>query len=1555
MEQNLEIDGVKRKNKRRGNKAKIGAVASRSRSVGSAEEQDDLRQCFQAEARLRVRLFSVRVGREFLGLPRAGIPPQSWIYGTFPHHNGFMFSCLDSGCLTGKAVIKDLFSDLKDGRKLLDLLEGLTGTTLTKERGFTRVHALNNVNRVLQVLHQNSLPDKKSIIMYVTSLFAVLPNDVTMDDIWEVETLPRKYKVDEDQQAVSMQGLAGAPVEVGRSPAKILNTDKDIDLEVGMDLDSYQAMLEEVLTWLLSAEDALHMQDEVSDDVEEVKDQFHMHEEFMMELTAHQSSVGNVLQVGNQLIAQGSLSEEEEDEIREQMTLLNSRWEALRVDSMDRQAKLHEVLMALQHQQLQQLSDWLKETEGRIRKMETEPMAGDMPGYLAQIEQHRALQSDLEAEQVKVNSLTHMVVVVDENSGEGATAALEDQLQSLGERWAAVCRWTEERWTKLEEILPVWQQLLDDQNLFRAWLAEKEKALSEAQTSDFKDPSEINANVRRLATLKEDMAQKRRALGTLSEAGQDVAQLLKSPEARQRIETDTEELTQRWDNLVQRLEDCSNQVTVAVSVADGLSSSLLRSAIVSANSEFCSSQQLLKNLQDGARFSEEVSSLSKELKVLDGALLDSEAWQNRTAGRLTDANLSALHTLRHECQAQLAELQSRSARFHQLQIRAASLASEPGVHTDIQSSVRGEEVSRWLDGVQELLSEDSSPVNHADKLQEELNQCKEYVEEMEGVEASLNQVATNVAAVQQSAVPGLATWWQKELEEKQSRWDALSKQEVWSCWMELLQYLDLESGWLNTLDETLQATEKLPENSDAISQALESIQADITAREVSLEDLRRKNAGNFPAPASDGKPARGGTMLDQLQGLLKESDSKKADLCTVTENSAALQAIVEGSETQLEDQLFVLNEGWQQVRTLTEDWLSAVLALLTELESMSTRVDGARDQAVILMTSRGPACRDVVEPKLEDLNRNFHKVAQHIKAAQCSLDLERSIMEDKEETASPLSSSEMQEFETDLLATLNALEQQESTHTPDEDKEIHIIRTHRIREDRLSSSPSSSPHVSEEQRLSLSPSSFLLDVNKVTALNEHQSDVIQNASRQEVEQATDALTQLNAEWDRVNRMYSQRKGSFDRAVEEWRQFHCDLNDLSQWLCDAEQTLDNETGPEGDPEHVSAQQELIIPQLSSPGGPLLQDKLDSLTQRCAIVHNQVTERRRRLLSADPSIAEVLQRSADLARWLEQTEDAVLRLPTSAADQNLRELKVSQELLEKVREVEVRLQFQERMNHLSNWVHLTQQPLSGPTELPATEAQALESAMMERRKELEELFTRSTELHKNKQLHPQEKRHPQLEEIFTQAQNIKNKTSDLDVRTSITEKLEKVRGQWDSTQHGVEARLLQLDHMTTHSVQWQDQWARVKTLIGQNEARLHNLLQTSREPLTKQIGDNKALLQELSRDHVTVAAFNELCTQILHDYADDDTRRVKEAVLDSELKNLQVSLRELEGFLKWLQEAETTVNVLADASQREELSQDSAHVRELKNQLDVSTVFAVWALTRRDAGDVTAETR
>ena len=47
---------------------------------------------------------------------------------------------------------------------------------------------------------------------------------------------------------------------------------------------------------------------------------------------------------------------------------------------------------------------------------------------------------------------------------------------------------------------------------------------------------------------------------------------------------------------------------------------------------------------------------------------------------------------------------------------------------------------------------------------------------------------------------------------------------------------------------------------------------------------------------------------------------------------------------------------------------------------------------------------------------------------------------------------------------------------------------------------------------------------RVAGIHERQPDAVRDASPAEVTQIGDALTQLNAEWDRLNRMYNHRKG-----------------------------------------------------------------------------------------------------------------------------------------------------------------------------------------------------------------------------------------------------------------------------------------------------------------------------------------------------------------------------------------------------------------------------------------------
>uniref|UniRef100_A0A8B9J9S4 Utrophin n=1 Tax=Astyanax mexicanus TaxID=7994 RepID=A0A8B9J9S4_ASTMX len=1575
---------------------------------------------------------------------------------------------------TGKTPIKDMFSDLRDGKKLLDLLEGLTGTTLTKERGSTRVHALNNVNKVLQVLHQNNvelvniggtdivdgnhkltlgliwsiilhwqvkdimkavmsslqqtnsektllswvrhctrnhdsvnvlnfttswadglafnailhhfrphgfswekilamspvqrldhaftfaknelnieklldpedvavqLPDKKSILMYVTSLFAVLPNDVTMDDIREVETLPRKYKVDESQPLSS---------QVGSTPSTVT----EVEMEGGdeMDLESYQVTLEEVLTWLLSAEDALHIQDEVSDDVEEVKDQFHTHEAFMMELTAHQSSVGNVLQAGNQLIAQGNLSEDEEEEIRLQMGLLNSRWENLRVASMDRQARLHEVLMDLQQQQLQQLSDWLLQTEGRIRKMETELMAGDMKGYLSQIEQHKVLQNDLEAEQVKVNSLTHMVVVVDENSGESATAALEDQLQSLGERWAAVCRWTEERWSKLEEILLVWQQLLDDQNLFRSWLMEKENALSEVQTCDFKDPSELNTNVRRLANLKEDMAQKRRVLGALTEAGQDVTMLLKNPESGQRIETDTEELTQRWDNLVQRLEDCSNQVTLAVTVAgmpqvqervvmETVSTVVERfeHTVTSSDRElpppfWCS---VNKNLINSIHFDHTMDD-HKPLKQAELLVFLHQDWPYvikkqcvLVTGGGEHANIWLFYQILFFELLKLYEYEFVFFALFELLKQQEQVSESQERALNLRKDLV--EMREWMTQVDEEFLMRDFEYKSPEELEEALQEMKRAKEDVLQKEVRVKILKDSINVLMSKAPPGGQDL-SGELTEVLKNYHKLCDRFKSKCHTLEVRYDTRKLREINTkfqlfqkpanFEQRMLDCKRVLENARAELHVLdltdtqpEEIQTHLSGcmklykmlSEVKLEvETVIKTGRQIVQKQQTENPKSMDEQLTALKLLYNElgaqvtegkQELEKALALSqkLHKDSAALQVWMNSTQTQLEQKINTgdmpadidaeiawtnVSEGYEssklfyrtplivvcvcvcvcvlqnhqsEVEMFDENlahistWVyqteirldeteklpaaereTVVKALLSELEAMSVRVDGARDQAVILMTSSGPACRELVEPKLADLNRNFHKVAQHIKTAQ------------------------------------------------------------RLGE-------------------------------QVTLLNERQPDVIQDASRQEVVQIGDALTQLNAEWDRVNRMFNQRKGSFDRAVEEWRQFHCDMNDLSQWLTDTEQVLADGTGPDGELDLEQAREleeglanhqsvlailsrsgERIIGQLSSPDGPLLQNKLDNLSQRWRIIHTQLSDRRRSFTSMFPvqyiyhfSLSPPLSLSLSLSLSQALAEEMDLQNESLTwLNRNGTQILAKSNLTSHERDVHTSNLRQINMN----WSKVRFIGLFYSMILAATHPFLFPAFFFKH------LFIRVTKA-------DLEQRHPQLEDIFTLAQNIKNKTSDLDVRTSITEKCKKIL-------------LPSYHHFFLFLIFFFLLFHLVIFFI--------------------------AFLQDLSRDQLTVATFNELCNQLLEDYSADDTRRVKEvmdkhitawnsinnrasdrqAVLDSELKSLQASLRELESFLKWLQEAETTVNVLADASQREGISQDSAHIRELKGQL------------------------
>lgn len=75
------------------------------------------------------------------------------------------------------------------------------------------------------------------------------------------------------------------------------------------------------------------------------------------------------------------------------------------------------------------------------------------------------------------------------------------------------------------------------------------------------------------------------------------------------------------------------------------------------------------------------------------------------------------------------------------------------------------------------------------------------------------------------------------------------------------------------------------------------------------------------------------------------------------------------------------------------------------------------------------------------------------------------------------------------------------------------------------------------------------------------------------------------------------------------------------------------------------------------------------------------------------------------------------------------------------------------------------------------------------------------------------------------------------SSLSSPVEKVKNQWDNTQHGVEVRQQQLKYMLSDSIQWDERRKEMEHLMEQCEIRLRMLQQAPKDVLVKQISDNK----------------------------------------------------------------------------------------------------------------------
>uniref|UniRef100_A0A9L0SJS2 Dystrophin n=2 Tax=Equus caballus TaxID=9796 RepID=A0A9L0SJS2_HORSE len=863
----------------------------------------------------------------------------------------------------GKQHIENLFSDLQDGRRLLDLLEGLTGQQLPKEKGSTRVHALNNVNKALRVLQKNNVdlvnigstdivdgnhkltlgliwniilhwqvknvmknimaglqqtnsekillswvrqstrnypqvnvinfttswsdglalnalihshrpdlfdwnsvvcqqsatqrlehafniakyqlgieklldpedvattyPDKKSILMYITSLFQVLPQQVSIEAIQEVEMLPRPSKVTREEHfqlhhqmhysqqiTVSLaQGYERTPSspkprfksyaytqaayvatsDPTRSPFPSQHLEAPEDksfgsslMETEVSLDSYQTALEEVLSWLLSAEDTLQAQGEISNDVEEVKEQFHTHEGYMMDLTSHQGRVGNVLQLGSQLVGTGKLSEDEETEVQEQMNLLNSRWECLRVASMEKQSNLHKVLMDLQNKQLKELNEWLTKTEERTKKMEKEPLGPDLEALKHQIQQHKVLQEDLEQEQVRVNSLTHMVVVVDESSGDHATAALEEQL-------------------KLDV----------DITELHSWITRSEAVLQSPEFAIYRKEGNFSDLKEKVNAIEREKAEKFRKLQDASRSAQAlVEQMVNEGVNADSIKQASEQLNRRWSEFCQllserlnwleyqnniitfynQLQQLEQMTTTAENWLKTQPITTSEPTAIKSQLKICKFdalpptryQETMSTILTWIQQSETKLSIPQvtvteyeimeqrlgELQALQSSLQEQQSGLNYLSTTVKEMSKKAPSEISRKYQSEFEDVEGRWKKLSsQLVEHSQKLEEQIAKLRKIQNHIKT--LKKWMAEVDVFLKEEWPALGDSEILKKQLKQCRLLVNDIQTIQPSLNSVNEGGQKIKNEAEPEFASRLETELGELNTQWDHMCRQ-----------------------------------------------------------------------------------------------------------------------------------------------------------------------------------------------------------------------------------------------------------------------------------------------------------------------------------------------------------------------------------------------------------------------------------------------------------------------------------------------------------------------------------------------------------------------------------------------------------------------------------------------------------------------------------------------------------------------------------------------------------------------------------------------------------
>ncbi|CAK9830262.1 DST [Anthophora retusa] len=328
--------------------------------------------------------------------------------------------------------------------------------------------------------------------------------------------------------------------------------ERDRRLDVGLlQSGKFQEALEGLQKWLTDTEEMVSNQKPPSSDYKVVKAQLQEQKFLKKMLMDRQNSMSSLYNMGQEVAA--GADPKERKMIEKQLKELVGRFDNLTESAAERMEALEQAMgVAKQFQdKLVPLAIWLDKTEKRVRDMELVPT--DEEKIQQRVTEHDALHEDILSRKPDFSELTEIASQLMALVGEDEAALLADKLQDAADRYATLVERSEALGSLLQRSRQGLRHLVLSYQELQAWMEGMEIRLSKYRVLAV-HTEKLLQQMEDLADLTEEVSTRQTEVDSTTDAGLELMKHISSDEALQ-LKDKLDSLQRRFNDLVSRGSD----------------------------------------------------------------------------------------------------------------------------------------------------------------------------------------------------------------------------------------------------------------------------------------------------------------------------------------------------------------------------------------------------------------------------------------------------------------------------------------------------------------------------------------------------------------------------------------------------------------------------------------------------------------------------------------------------------------------------------------------------------------------------------------------------------------------------------------------------------------------------------------------------------------------------------------------------------------------------------------------------------------------------------------